>query len=229
MEKITAVVPAYNEEKRIIPVLEVLENSGIVSEIIVINDGSTDKTKEIINRHSDPINLINLPENQGKGSALQKGIEAANTDILLFVDADLVGFKKQHIIDMVSPVLNENIDMTVGVFTGGRIRTDLSQKLFPFISGQRCLKKWVLDGLDLSGVRYEVEIVITKHIKKIKVKVKEVMLNDMTHIMKEEKLGLIKGALARGKMYQDITNYYIQDGASKISGLLNNRQKNTDE
>ena len=89
--KIFAIVPAYNEEKNIKKViLSLLKKT---SNIIIINDGSTDKTKEIVNEISsnNKIKTIHIKKNIGKGAAMKKGANLAwklKADGIIFIDAD---------------------------------------------------------------------------------------------------------------------------------------------
>ena len=90
---LSLVVPAFNEEMRIgktlVNIKEYLRKRGISSEIIVVNDGSSDKTDEVVNNLSEnDIILISLLKNQGKGFAIKKGIESARGKYILFTDAD---------------------------------------------------------------------------------------------------------------------------------------------
>jgi cellulose synthase/poly-beta-1,6-N-acetylglucosamine synthase-like glycosyltransferase len=85
---VSVIVPAYNEEKSISRCIEALlsqDYSGTM-EIIVINDGSSDKTAEIVSTY--PVRLIDLKKNGGKAKALNRGIEEAKGDILVFTDSD---------------------------------------------------------------------------------------------------------------------------------------------
>ncbi len=199
---ISVVIPAYNEEKYIDKVLEVVVQVPVLQEIIVVNDGSTDHTAEVVKRY--PVKLINLPENMGKGGAMLKGAQEAQGEYILFLDADLVGLKTEHIDTLLSSGYQE-LDMVVGIFDSGRIRTDLAQVVAPFLSGQRIVKKEHLFNINnLHVSRFGVEIALTKYAAQNNLKVKEVVLENLTHVMKEEKLGLVKGLAARMKMYWEI-------------------------
>ncbi|TZE83318.1 glycosyltransferase family 2 protein [Calorimonas adulescens] len=200
---VSALIPAFNEEKTVGNVVDVLKHCERIDEIIVINDGSSDNTSKIAKSHG--VHVIDLEQNIGKGGAICRGLQVVNGDIILILDADLIGLKKNHVNDMINPILFENVDMTIGIFTKGRTATDLAQKFAPFLSGQRAVKKAVLDSIDnLEISRYGFEIALTKYADKQGLDVKEVYLENLTHIMKEEKMGLYKGMKARVKMYFEI-------------------------
>ena len=91
MRKLTIVIPAYNEERTIAEVIRrVLEANigGLEREIIVVDDGSRDRTRDIV-RTTPGIRAIFHERNRGKGGALRTGIEAATGDVVIFQDADL--------------------------------------------------------------------------------------------------------------------------------------------
>lgn len=87
------IVPVYNEEKTIIKVLKELNNikfSKFEKEIIVIDDGSTDNSKDLLSKNTDLYNFLHTSKiNQGKGSAVKIGLENSNGDYVIFQDADL--------------------------------------------------------------------------------------------------------------------------------------------
>ncbi|KJS23454.1 MAG: glycosyl transferase family 2 [Clostridiaceae bacterium BRH_c20a] len=199
---VSAVIPAYNEEKNISLVLDVVTQVPDLKEVIVVSDGSTDNTAAIVKTY--PVQLIALPENLGKGGAMIIGTKAAQGDYILFLDADLVGLKVEHIKCMLASI-KDNYDMIVGIFDNGRKTTDLAQVIAPFLSGQRIVKKehlFKISNLHIS--RFGVEVALTKYAAQNNLMVKEVLLRDLSHVMKEEKLGLVKGFAYRLKMYWEI-------------------------
>jgi hypothetical protein len=85
------------------------------------------------------------------------------------------------------------------------VATDLAQRMAPFLSGQRALKRDLLQGIsDLDLSRFGVEMALHRYVGDNRVDVMVVILRDLSHLMKEEKLGLWKGMAARIKMYWEI-------------------------
>lgn len=201
--KVSAIIPAFNEQNTICKVLEIVKQNKSIDEVLVVNDGSTDDTGRVCKQFQ--VEVINLEHNVGKSQAMKIGEQKCTGDVLLFLDADLIGLNDIHINDLVMPILNSNTDMTVGVFASGRFTTDFAHKVAPFLSGQRAIRKDVFNSIadaDIQG--YGIETALTVYGEKGKIKVATVELNGLTHVMKEEKMGLFKGFCARMKMYRDI-------------------------
>lgn len=198
------IIPANDEEDRVGAVIEAALEAELFSEIVVVDDGSTDRTAEAAREAG--ARVVKLPINQGKGAAVQAGFKSVDADIITLSDADIIGLKPAHFEDMVRPLIEKpGIMMTVGRFSGGRLRTDLSQILVPAISGQRAMRYEFVKALpDLRDSRFGVELLITRFAKLAEAEIEEVILKDLTQVMKEEKLGIIKGVSARLRMYRDI-------------------------
>ena len=122
MEKLSIIVPAFNEERTIKEVLAILVDlqliQNIQKEIIIVNDASSDSTKEIIdafitNHPKAEIRLINQEANQGKGAALHLGINSATGDYLIPQDADLE-LDPNDINKLLQKALDENLDVVYG-------------------------------------------------------------------------------------------------------------------
>lgn len=200
---VAAIIPAYNEEKTIGNVLKVLVNMDTVDEIIVVSDGSHDKTTDIA--RSFNVHIIELDRNRGKSYAVLTGVMSTEANIILMLDADLIGLKEEHVYRLLNPILNREADMTIGIFKKGRGATDLAQKIAPYLSGQRAIARSVFEKLKNYKVKdYGIEMALKLMADREKIKVKEVFLNDLTHVMKEEKRGFLIGLISRIKMYLDI-------------------------
>ena len=207
--KIAAVIPAYNEEKTIGGVLEPLCAHELIDEVIVISDGSSDNTAKIAKAYRTIV--IELEKNQGKTNAVLLGVKSTDADIILMLDADLIGLKREHITQLIWPVADGQADMTIGIFKFGRGATDFAQKIAPFLSGQRGVKRTLFCKLEKHNVHDNgIEMALTLVAAKEKINVKQVYLSNLTHVMKEEKRGLGIGFLSRMKMYFDIMTSVVK-------------------
>lgn len=203
MIKVSAIVPAYNEAERIPAVILPLKQARCVDEIIVVDDGSTDGTAEIA--RSFKVQVLRLPRNMGKAAALDHGVRRARNEVLLFLDADLVGLQPEHIERLVSIYEEKHLDMVVGIFKNGRFNTDLAHSIAPYLSGQRVLSREKWECLRRSKLReFGVEMALTKLSLKEGWKEERIFLEGVTHVMKEEKRGFSKGFQERLLMYGDI-------------------------
>src|SRR5258706_1866387 len=115
MRKLTVVIPAYNEERTIADVLrrvKDVEIGGLEREIIVVDDGSRDRTREIL-RETPGIRAIFHEKNRGKGGALQTGIAAATGDVVIFQDADLE-YDPSDYKTMLDPIISGRTEFVMG-------------------------------------------------------------------------------------------------------------------
>ena len=117
MIKLSIIVPAYNEENSIIKILEKVaetEIEGVKKEVIVIDDCSTDKTLNLLEKNKNLYDeLIKLPRNSGKGEAVKKGLMKASGQYILFQDADLEYDPKDYK-KLLEPVLLFDADLVIG-------------------------------------------------------------------------------------------------------------------
>jgi glycosyltransferase involved in cell wall biosynthesis len=209
MSSVTVIIPAYNEAPRLGMVIEAVRAATLIHDMLVVDDGSQDDTAQVARECG--VRVIRLPENRGKGTALRTGALATHSDILLFLDADLINLTGAQVDDLVRPVLKAQAGMSIGVFRGGRAATDLAQVISPHLSGQRCLHRdFFLAAPLVDGSRSGVEIALTVHARACKVPIATVDLVGATHTMKEQKIGVVRGALARWRMYADILTTFAR-------------------
>lgn len=125
---LSVIIPAYNEEKGISKVLAdlktILDNTHLKYEIIAVDDGSSDKTAEIVQKY-DFVHLVQHPINRGYGASLKTGIKAAKGDWILITDADGT-YPNEFIPKLLE--YSDKYDMVVGSRTGGDVHVPLYRK-----------------------------------------------------------------------------------------------------
>jgi len=207
-KKAGLVVPAYNEAKTIGNVLTVARESGVFEKIVCIDDGSSDGTSQIAATVRD-ITVISQ-KNSGKALAMMRGLTEIESPVICFLDGDLLNLTAEHIRSLVEPVASGAVLATIGIFKSGRGPTDFAQRVAPMISGQRCLRKDLLDDFRVwQTVRFGIEHALNDHLKSKGITMREIALPGVSHLMKEEKRGVIQGFIQRAKMYLEILRYNI--------------------
>jgi len=222
--KVAAIVPAYNEAGRLVGVLTPLLAAPAVDEILVVDDGSTDDTAAVARRfcaQSPRVRLIELSENQGKGGAMRWGARNTDADLLLFLDADLIGLQPEHPAALIEPVARGDAEMSMGVFRGGGLATDLSHLFAPGITGQRALERRAFLSLtEVQRARYGVETLINREARAQGWRIAHVVLHGVSHPVKERKIGPLRGIIARLKMYAEIARVLIDSRRDRESAGL---------
>jgi len=211
---ICAIMPAYNEERSIGSVLQVLMAADFLSEIIVVDDGSQDLTAAIVRAMAEKdrrIRLLQHGTNLGKGQAVFNAWAATTAPYLILLDADLHALKPAHLAELVSPILDRRADMTLGLFWGGHIETDLSHWATPFLTGQRGLRSEMLRYVSrdaAAGYGFEIALTIAAHQQAYRVR--RVTLRGVWHPPSEAHRGGLDGLAWRGHMYGQILRaWYI--------------------
>ncbi|RPI79429.1 MAG: glycosyltransferase family 2 protein [Chloroflexi bacterium] len=202
------IIPAFNEAKGIATVLEVLRQVESIDEIIIVNDGSTDNTLEIV-RQSEKldsrIRVISHEKNLGKGYAFFTAKAATQAPYLLALDADLIGLKPCHVELLIQPVLDGQADMTLGIFHGGKWNTDLSHHMTPWLTGQRFFRSDIINHLSSEAAAgYGIETALTIASRRLGWRVLEIPWLGVSHPPSEVHRGFFPGLYNRMKMYAHI-------------------------
>lgn len=214
---VSIIIPAYNEENRILDTLNGIANLDEIDEIVVVDDGSSDKTYDLIKSiNSEKIKSFKLDKNSGKGCALNFGLKniSREANIVGFLDADL-GNTSSEVLKLVKPIINNEADVSIAKFPPAKKKGGLGfvknlakesvlemtgVELTSTLSGQRVFKKEVLKIFDEIPFGYGVEVGMTIDILKNNYKIIEVLV-DMTH---NETGRNLKGFIHRGKQYYHI-------------------------
>jgi len=151
--KIVAIVAAYNERPRIRKVIEVLSSYERFDEIVVVDDGSTDGTflEALRSRQLQPnpskITIISQLTNEGKGQAMDLGVQASNPDIIFFADADISGLSHEDIDRILDPVLQEKTSMFIAMRNRSIYTFPFVLKIIALLGGERALTRELWESI----------------------------------------------------------------------------------
>lgn len=216
MPRVAIIIPAYNEESRIAAVISAAIDASYGSEVIVVNDGSLDRTLNVARSFSG-VTVVDLPFNIGKGGAMAAGVRSTSAEYVAFIDADLSGLRSEHIDSIIGPILTRECDMCVGVFRGGKLGSNTAMRVAPFLSGQRAMHRELFESIPyVSELRFGIELALTNAAKRLKKTVHRVVLRGVSNCLKEEKLGLVNGLAARTRMYKEITEAMVRSHKRRI-------------
>ncbi|MFA6131717.1 MAG: glycosyltransferase [Patescibacteria group bacterium] len=188
--KITAIIPAYNEEATVAEVVRVACSSKLVDEVLVVSDGSTDNTVETA--RAAGARVLDLKKNHGKGAAMRLGVLDTNAPIILFLDADLVGFTTDHIERLVWPVITGGRAMNAAQRDRGILNPIV--RYLPLISGERAMTRDIFLAIpEEYSQGFMVEIVLNYYCRFKKLRYGSVLLPGLTIRRKYQKVGWRRG------------------------------------
>jgi glycosyltransferase involved in cell wall biosynthesis len=182
-----AVIPAWNEAATVGAVVYAALDARLVDEVIVVDNASADTTANVAADHGACVVHEPTP---GKGEAMRTGVAAApDADVIVFLDADLVGLRPHHVDGLVASVIAGDADMACGLFDRGPVANPIFLEGLPVLTGQRALRRELFEQLDLRDVRgYRVEAALNSLIAQRGMRRRDQVLPGLWHRTKEEKL-----------------------------------------
>ncbi len=229
---VSAIVPVFNEEKTVAGVIEVLLKNPLINEVICINDGSTDKSLEILKKFSNSIQLIDFEKNRGKSYALVEGIKRSKGEIVTFIDADLTNLSDNHLKTLFGPVLEGKYKVVLGYPSNGWM-----PNVFSDLTGERVYyKNDLIPHLrKMAKTRFGVEIFLNdlfdnKETKKVPLK----QLKGLYKYEKHDSINAFKEYLSEGvEIAQEIgrregllpRDYRIISQIAKVTNLKELKNK----
>src|SRR6185295_4577976 len=206
--RVTAIVPAYNEEATLTEVLAVLKATPRVGEVLVVSDGSTDGTVAIARAMG--LRTIHLRQNQGKGRAMAIGVAHTDAEILLFVDGDIMNLTVDLLERLVTPVLSGRSDMNVGIRHRGAVIDAFHRRTGPLLSGIRCLRRGIFEAVPESHLEgFAIETGLNWACRQLGCRLTTIVMHKFKHLVKEKKRGLIQGSRARYQMFAAVFRAWL--------------------
>lgn len=218
---VDAIIPARDEAATVADVVEACLGCSVVREVIVVDDGSSDDTAEralaagakVVRRgfedDLDAGDASRTPTGRRRASegskahAMATGVAASDAPSLLFVDADLIGLKSEHLEDICRPYLEGTAMMSLGMFDYG-FWNPLVLRLPP-TTGERIMPRWVFEAVPPSRVDgYTIEMMINAVVALGRLPTTARIMRGVTHRTKRDKFGRLDGYLRTWRMFVDL-------------------------
>lgn len=218
--KLSVLVPVYNEEKYVGDVIaRVLALGPVVREVVVVDDGSTDRTAEVVQGIADAepkVRFHRAARNQGKTAAIRQALTMAEGEVVVIQDADLE-YDPAEIPDVIAPILNGQADVVFGSrflvrkaarvhyfshYVANKVLTTLcncltNRNMTDIETGYKAFRREVIKPLTLTSKGFGMEVEITALVCKTKARTYEVPISYYGRAYDEgKKIGVMDGVAA---------------------------------
>ncbi len=202
--RVTAIIPIYNEADRIEQVLNVVSSYPGFADVLVIDDGSTDDSKKIINNFSQ-VKYYFKQKNEGKAKAMNTGVSLAKTDIIFFCDGDIKGLNHRMIDEIIEPVVEGRVDMFIAMRNRKIYFLHKLVLLVPFLGGERALTKELWEKVPVFyKQKFRIEAGLNFYAKYYGHGFDMKVFRGLSQTIKEKKYGFWSGFKKRLSMIVDI-------------------------
>lgn len=200
-------IPFFNERERIKHVLDIISQVKSVSQVVCVDDGSTDGTAAYIQSCWPTVEIVRLQQNQGKAAAIALALKFVKNEHVLMMDADLQDLKTAEIEAAIHAFCSHpSIDMLIL----RRINSPWFVKWYRsdiLLSGERLIKRSdLVQIMKLKMKRYQLEVAINRYMIRQK-KVVRWMPWSAMNTYKVDKLGVLDGSRKEFKMYVEIVSF----------------------
>lgn len=193
----SCLIPAYNEGANIGRVLEVVHKLSFLDEIIILDDGSSDNTSEVVRQYQKKHNAVKLltsTANCGKTDTIQRGVKACRGDIVIMLDSDLINLQPDNVFKLISAIKDEAYDLVILDRAGDRKAIWGWTNCSRFFGGERAFRK--NDFLQIEFPPrggFLLEIIMNLNFIRQKKKIKTIFCNTLFTVHDYDKRGVREG------------------------------------
>ncbi|WP_163325701.1 glycosyltransferase family 2 protein [Draconibacterium mangrovi] len=222
--KTSIIVCTYNEEETIFNVVASCCKHNPEAEVIVVDDGSTDGTENVLKTLVSHYHFeyLKLPENHGKSYAMACGVEYASNEIVLFINANLVHLRKDHFTAMLAPIQNYEADMVIG--NPASFTINYGTNPYETAMGEKAMLRADLLPIlkDVKEIFFGVEAFLTIYYQALGKRVSYQSLHELERAVRKSDSGKVK---ERHEGDKEIANAMISNFDLMIKRVQNNIQK----